>query len=84
MTQIDISTDLNMREERGYVWTLLSEAANPSLIVPGAIVTAGEDDAIAVCQVIDLKNVGDDVMVSLAVLPGQVADYVDLARRLAG
>ncbi len=42
---IDIPADLNGEDETGLVWTFLEEAADPALIVPGAIVIAGDEGA---------------------------------------
>jgi hypothetical protein len=70
--------------DTGYVWTFLDEARDPAKIVPGAIVIAGDDDAAAVCQVIDLVPAGDGVIVHLQMLPGLVEQYVELLHRQAG
>ena len=53
------------------------EARDPSRIVPGAFVVAGEGTAIAVAEVVD---VGDDGVVHLRPLPGPVARYADRLR----
>ena len=54
MYRVDITADLNDEDETGYVWTFLDEARDPGQIKPGAIVVAGDQDAAAVCEVIDL------------------------------
>jgi len=81
---VDIAADLNDEDDSGYVWTFLDEARDPTAIVPGAIVIAGDDDAAAVCQVVDLANAGDGVIVHLRMLPGLVEQYLDLVQRQAG
>jgi hypothetical protein len=69
------------------VWTFLDEARNPGQIKPGAIVVARDQDAAAVCEVIDLAPAGDGTW-SLGgpTLSGvgdeEFADYI--ASRLAG
>jgi hypothetical protein len=69
------------------VWTFLDEARDPGQIKPGAIVVAGDQDAAAVCEVIDLAPAGDGTW-SLGgpTLSGvgdeEFADYI--ASRLAG
>jgi hypothetical protein len=51
---IDIAADLNDEDETGLVWTFLDEARDPSLVVPGAIVVAGDADAPAVAEGVDV------------------------------
>jgi hypothetical protein len=41
-------------------------------ITPGALVVAGDEEAAAVCQVIDLAPAGDSTIVHLRLLPGMV------------
>jgi hypothetical protein len=48
---------------------------------PGALVVAGDEDAAAVCQVIDLVPAGDGTIVHLRPLPGLVDDYRALVER---
>jgi hypothetical protein len=81
MYRVDITADLNDEDETGYVWTFLDEARDPGQITQGAIVIAGDEDAAAVCQVIDLVPAGDGVIVHLRLLPGLVEDYQALAKR---
>ncbi len=54
MYRLDITADLNDEDHTGYLWTFLDEARDPAQIRPGAVVVAGDDDAAAVCQVVDL------------------------------
>lgn len=39
---VDIAADLNDEDETGSVWTFLDEARDPSVVVPGAIIVAGD------------------------------------------
>ncbi len=75
MYRVDITTDLNDEDDTGYVWTFLDEARDPGQIKPGALVVAGDEEAAAVCQVIDLAPAGDGTIVHLRILPGLVDDY---------
>ena len=85
MYHVDITADLNDEDETGFVWTFLDEARDPSHIVPGALVVAGDEDAAAICQVVDLSRAGDGTIVHLRILPGLVEDYRQLVQRaLAG
>ena len=82
MYRVDITVDLNDEDHTGYVWTLLDEARDPARIRPGAIVVAGDEDAAAVCQIVDLVPVGGGTIVHLKLLPGLVEDYQALVDRL--
>ncbi len=62
-------------------WTFLDEARDPAQITPGALVVAGDEEAAAVCQVIDLVPAGDGTIVHLRPLPGLVDDYSALGER---
>lgn len=84
MYVVDITADLNDEDDTGYVWTFLDEARDPAKIVPGAIVVAGDEEAAAVCQVVDLVPAGDGVVVHLNLLPGLVEQYFELVQRQAG
>ena len=85
MYHVDITADLNDEDDTGFVWTFLDEAREPSDIVPGALVVAGDEDAAAICQVVDLARAGDGTIVHLRILPGLVEDYQRLVgRALAG
>jgi hypothetical protein len=77
----DITADLNDEDDTGLVWTFLDEARDPSLVVPGAIVVAGDPDAPAVVEVVDVVDKPAGRIVHLRVLPGRVEDYAALVRR---
>jgi len=81
MYRVDITADLNDEDETGYIWTFFDEARDPDQIKPGALVVAGDQDAAAVCQVVDLVPAGDGVIVHLRLLPGLVDDYRQLVER---
>jgi hypothetical protein len=81
MLTVDIPADLHDEDETGYVWTFLDEAREPSLIRPGAIVLAGDDDAPAVAEVVDLVPKEAGTIVHLHILPGAFDDYEALVRR---
>jgi hypothetical protein len=79
---VDIAADLNTEDETGYVWTFLDEAHDPTVIVPGALVVAGDEDSPAVAVVVDLVPHPRGTRVHLDVLPGALDSYLALARRL--
>ena len=78
MLGVDITCDLVDEDESGFVWTFLREARDPSLIEPGAIVIAGDPDAPAVAEVVDLVDKPAGRVVHLRVLPGAIEDYLAL------
>ena len=82
MIRVDIAADLNTEDHTGYVWTFLDEAPDPSIIVPGALVIAGDVDTPAVAVVVDLVEHPNGTIVHLDVLPGAIGSYVELARRI--
>jgi len=81
MIAVDITADLNDEDETGFVWTFLDEARDPSIIVPGAIVMAGDVDAPAVAEVVDLVEKPSGTIVHLRLLPGTLEDYRALLQR---
>jgi hypothetical protein len=82
MVTVDITADLHDEDETGYVWTFLDEARQPSLIRPGTIVLAGDDDAPAVAEVVDLVPKEAGTIVHLRILPGLFDDYEVLVQRV--
>lgn len=69
---VDIEAYFLDVDETGYVWTYLDDARDPSVIVPGAVVVAGDDETVALCRVVDLTPGGDHTLVHLEPLPGLV------------
>lgn len=81
MVSVDITCDLMDEDETGFVWTFLSDAREPGLIEPGAIVVAGDQDAPAVAEVVDIVEKPAGRVVHLRLLPGAIEDYEALVRR---
>ncbi|MBW3614413.1 MAG: hypothetical protein KY439_03775 [Actinobacteria bacterium] len=81
MVSVDITCDLMDEDESGYVWTFLREARDPNLIEPGAIVVAGDEDAPAVAEVVEIVMKPAGEVVHLRLLPGAIEDYEALVRR---
>jgi len=81
VVSVDIACDLMDEDETGFVWTFLSEAREPGLIEPGAIVVAGDQDAPAVAEVVDIVEKPAGRVVHLRLLPGAIEDYEALVRR---
>ena len=81
MIRVDIAADLNDEDESGFVWTFLDETRDPALIVPGAIIVAGDPDAPAVAEVVDVVDRPAGTIVHLRLIPGPIEDYEALVRR---
>ena len=56
MVRVAITCDLMDEDETGHVWAFLHDARDPALIEPGAIVVAGDGDAPAVAEVVDIVD----------------------------
>ena len=63
------------------MWTFIDEARDPAVIVPGAIVVAGDADAPAVVEVVDIVPEAAGDIVHLRILSGNIEDYTALVRR---
>jgi hypothetical protein len=72
----------NVEDQTGYVWAFLDEARDPSLVAPGALVIAGDEDAPAVAVVVDLVPHPSGTIAHFDVLPGAVDEYFALAGRV--
>jgi len=81
MVSIDIPCDLMDEDETGYVWAFLREARDRSVVAPGSIVLAGEPDAAAVAEVVDIVDKPFGRIVHLRVLPGAIDDYAAVVQR---
>ena len=78
---VDLPADVQQYDETGYVWTLREEARDPSLVVEGAIVVAGDDVDPFLARVVDVQSAGSVTKVHLEVLPGDPAEYAAALRR---
>lgn len=82
---VDLEVDFHNEDETGYVWTWLSEARDPSVIVSEQIVVVGDHDAIAMARVVDLVAHENGTIVHVDVLPGNVDSYFGaVARAITG
>lgn len=66
---LDITADLNAQDDDGLGWSTIADTADPSRVVPGAMLLAGNETATAVVRVVAID---DDGQVHFAVLPGSV------------
>ena len=77
--KIDLRADLMSQDHTGYSWSLLEDAPDPSVVVPGALILAGEqvdpDDPVAVCRVVELEEINNHTVVRFEILPGDIEDY---------
>ena len=83
--KIDLRADLMSQDHTGYSSSLLEDASDPSIIVPGALILAGEegdpDDPVAVCRVVELEEINNHMVVRFEILPGYIEDYAVLVKR---
>jgi hypothetical protein len=68
--EIDLVADLNAQDDDGYGWSLLTEARDPSRVIVGRMLLAGNAQAVAVVRVV---AVDDDGQVHFVILPGPVS-----------
>jgi hypothetical protein len=79
MSEIALPADLNAQDDDdGLGWSLLREAAEPTMVRPGAYLVAGNEQAIAVVRVVAAD---DDGQVHFAVLAGPVGKNAHLLHR---
>ena len=79
--RVELFADLNARETEGYCWSALSDAPDASLITPGSIVVAGDEDTAALVEIVDLADIGHDTLVRFRILPGFIEDYQEVFKR---
>lgn len=51
-----LPADVNQVDETGYVWSFLSEAAEPARVRPGAIIVAGDSVEPFLARVVDVVD----------------------------
>lgn len=66
---LDIVADLNAQDDDGLGWSTLADASDPSRVVPGALLLAGNEGATAVVRIV---AVDEDGQIHFSVLPGSV------------
>jgi hypothetical protein len=78
---VDLEVDFHNEDATGFIWQWLSEARDPSVVVPEAIIVVGDDDARAMARVVDQVSSEEGDYVHLQVLPGLVEDYQQAVHR---
>jgi hypothetical protein len=81
VVRVDITCDLMDEDETGYVWAFLRDARDEALIQPGAIIVAGDEDAPAVAEVVDIVDKPAGRVVHVRILPGLLEDYQAVIQR---
>ena len=76
--QIDLVADLNAQDDDGFGWSLLSQARHPATVGIGAVLLAGNSDAVAVVRVV---AVDDDGQVHFRILPAPIGKNSHLLDR---
>jgi hypothetical protein len=72
---VDIRADLQAEDDTGYIWTLLRDATDDSIIRAGAIVIAGNSVGRTLAEVVDVVDGPTDKIVHLKPLPGSVRAF---------
>ena len=67
--RIDLVADMNAQDDDGNGWSMLSDARDPSAMKVGAMLLAGNSQAVAVVRVL---AVDDDDQVHFTILPASV------------
>lgn len=67
--QIDLVADLNAEDDDGFGWSTLADASDPSRVLPGAMLVAGNGFGRAVVRVV---AVDEDGQVHFSVLPASL------------
>ena len=78
--EVDLEVDFHNEDATGLIWQWLSEARDPSVVVPNAIIVVG-DDARAMARMVDQVSTEEGDYVHLQVLPGLVEDYQQAVQR---
>jgi hypothetical protein len=79
MPRIDLRADLNAEDDEGRWWTLLTDAVDPSAVVPGAVLVAGTERYWSVVRIDQVDDDGQVHFVPLA--DGDPARAAVLARQ---
>jgi len=74
-TSVDLPADLNARDDDGLCWSFLDEARDRSVVVPGAVIIAGDADAPAFVEIVDTVVINTGTIVRFRILPGAIDEY---------
>ena len=66
MPLIDLQADLNAEDDEGRWWSLLSDAVDPSVVRPGAVLVAGSERFWSVVRIEQLDADGQVHFVAVA------------------
>ena len=80
---VDLDVDFHNEDGTGYIWAWLSEARDPSVIVPGAAIVVADGNALAMASVVDLVAHENGTIVHVDLLPVTVDAYLASADRIA-
>lgn len=83
--RVDIPCDVQGRDRDGHLWAFLDEAAHPDVVVPGAVVVTGDEEAPVVARVIDVieRPGGHKVVMTLVGTADELAEALDRVRTTA-
>ena len=74
--RIDLASDLNAEDDDGLGWSTISSAVDPSIVVKGRVLVAGNSQA---CAAVRIAAVDADGQVHFEILPGAVSKHLPFA-----
>ena len=74
--RIDLVADLNAEDDDGLGWSTISSAVDPSIVVKGRVLVAGNSQAYAAVRI---DAVDADGQVHFEILPGAVSKHPPVA-----
>ena len=66
MPRIDLRADLNAEDDEGRWWSLLGDAVDPTLILPGAVLVAGTERFWSIVRIEQVDEDGQVHFVAVA------------------
>lgn len=78
MPTIDLRADLNAEDDEGRWWSLLRDAVDPALIVPGTVLVAGTE---RFWSVVRIEQVDADGQIHFIAVPAEDPAAVELLAR---
>ena len=55
-SRVDLPADLNAQDDDGHGWSIMGDAPDPTRIVPGAVILAGNSQAQALVRIIAIDR----------------------------
>lgn len=82
MVAVDLDVDFHNEDGTGFIWTWLSEARDPSVLAPGAVIVVADGAALAMARVVDHVAHDNGTIVHIDLLPVTVDAFLASANRI--